>query len=84
MSFNKRISDLYPELFGDKQSTTSVAGGFSKKWGAVEELYALAQGDIRRFDEVAKLRLHLCLTYLSFVKEKNEAEARLIQQKLKK
>ena len=84
MSFNKRVGELYPELFAERSDTTSIAGGFSRKWGAIEELYTLSQGDIRRFDEVVKLRLHLCLMYLSFVKEKNEAENRIIQSKLKK
>ena len=84
MQFNERISKLYPELFGEQRDTTSVAGGFSRKWGSVEELYTLAQGDIRRFDEITKLRLHLCLMYLAFVKEKNETENRVIQSQMKK
>tara|TARA_R100001163_G_scaffold287_3_gene539 strand:- start:678 stop:812 length:135 start_codon:yes stop_codon:yes gene_type:complete len=44
----------------------------------------LAQGDIRRFDEISKMNIHTCLTYLSFEKEKNEVEAELIKKSYKK
>ncbi len=52
---------------------------------SAEDLYkkitnALAEGDVRRIDEVTKLPLHQCLMFLEFVKEKNELENKLIKQ----
>tara|TARA_R110000796_G_scaffold251820_1_gene384117 strand:- start:1051 stop:1278 length:228 start_codon:yes stop_codon:yes gene_type:complete len=75
---------LYPELFGggDKEGTDERSG-FSRKWGSYSELYTLAQGDITRFKEVARLSLHQCLMYLSFEKEKIELEGRMIKNKFK-
>jgi hypothetical protein len=40
-----------------------------------------AQGDVRRFDEVSRLRLSVALTFLTFEKEKNEIETELIRSK---
>jgi hypothetical protein len=43
---------------------------FGLKWGAYRGLYTLAQGDIRRFDEISRLKLHACLMYLAFETDK--------------
>ena len=43
-----------------------------------------AKGDITKFDEVTKLRLTKCLTYLSFEKQKNEIESRELKQQMKR
>tara|TARA_R100001377_G_scaffold12725_1_gene6378 strand:- start:223 stop:477 length:255 start_codon:yes stop_codon:yes gene_type:complete len=84
LEFNKRIAELYTELFGEgNQGGTDERSGFSRKWGSYSELYALAQGDITRFTEVTKLPLHQCLMYLAFEKEKAELETRMIKNKFK-
>ena len=42
-------------------------------------MYSLAREDITRFEQVEKLNLNTCLTWLTFVKEKNELEQRQIK-----
>jgi len=37
-------------------------------------MYSLAREDITKFDQVEKLAINTCLTWLTFVKEKNELE----------
>jgi hypothetical protein len=40
----------------------------------------LSQGDVRRFEDVSKLRLSVALTFLTFEKEKNQIETELIKR----
>ena len=49
--------------------------------GWYQSLYALAQGDIGRFEDITKLNAHQCLYALSFMKDKAELEARQIKSK---
>ena len=42
-------------------------------------MYSLAREDITKFEQVEKLNLNTCLTWLTFVKEKNELEQRQIK-----
>ena len=82
LQFRQRITELYPELFGDGQAADGFdrQAQFGKKWGWYSSYYGLAQGDVRRFDEVSKLRLTTCLTFLTFEKEKNEIEIQQIRK----
>ena len=84
MEFRTRLVENYDELFGQsgKQSLDSVSQ-FSKKWGWYQSLFGLAQGDIRRFEDITKLKMHECFMMLSFMKEKNEVEAKQIKKKFK-
>jgi hypothetical protein len=43
----------------------------------------LAQGDIRRFNEITELNINQCLTMLAFEKEKLEVESKQIKNKYK-
>ena len=83
MGFRDRIIEQYPELFGNKQGggDYSETAQFGQRWGWYSSIYGLAQGDIRRFDEVTKLNLHQCLTFLKFESEKQNIEAKLITRK---
>jgi len=53
---------------------------FGKRWGWYSSIYALAQGDVRRFDSISKLPLRQCLTYLTFEKQKSDLEMKLIKR----
>ena len=69
--FNQRLTELYPELYQSGGGSQSQAiANFGKKWGWYSSIYQLAQGDIFRFDDVAKLPLHKALLMLSFEAEK--------------
>lgn len=75
--FRKRITDSFPTLFGESNGEVnefSEEYQFTKQWGWYGSLYALSQGDITRFETVARLPIRQCLTYLAFEKQKNEIE----------
>ena len=55
-----------------------------RRWGWYQSIYELAQGDVRRFDEVTELPLHQCLTMLWYLKDKAALENKLIKQAHKK
>ena len=89
MEFNERIVGAYPELFskgsGDGELTADgEEGAYQLNWGAYDEVYALAQGDIRRFDEVTALPLHTCYMYLANNREKHRLENNRIKRRYKK
>ena len=72
----------YDELFGGYgEGGLTSAAQFGKKWGWYSSIYALAKQDIRRFENITKLKMHECLMFLTFEKEKNELEAKQIKKK---
>lgn len=72
----------YNELFtGHKGDELTAVSQFGTKWGWYSSVYALAQSDIRRFEYITKLKMHECLLFLTFEKEKNELEAKQIKNK---
>lgn len=84
LQFKDRIAKSYPELFvqtNERRTDLSAIGNFASKWGWLQSIYALAQGDIRRFGDITKLRLHECLLMLAFEKDKIELEQQLIKKK---
>ena len=90
MEFRKRITDGYDSLFRTRDSEEPEGLGdfsegtqFSKQWGWYQSIYALAKGDVTKFDEVTTMGLLKCLTYLTFEKQKNEIEQRQLNKYLK-
>ena len=74
----------YSQLFGQADSdTTSARSGFGKKWGWYQSLFALAGGDITRFENITELNIHQCLLMLTFMKEKTDLEAIEMKKKYK-
>jgi hypothetical protein len=91
LEFRKRIIDRYSYLFGtgdneepENTNEFSETAQFAKQWGWYQSIYALASGDLTRFDTVTKYRLTKCLAYLSFEKQKNEIEQRQLNKHLKR
>ena len=84
LEFRNRLIDSYDELFGGGTSR-SLDGttNFGRKWGWYQSIYGLSQGDIRRFEDITKLNVHKCFMMLSFMKDKNELEAKQIKNKFK-
>ena len=81
LEFRKRIVSSYNELFTTRDeeeqnnfSDFTERGQFNKTWGWYGSIYAIAKGDATKFDEVTRLRLTKCLTYLTFEKQKNQIE----------
>jgi hypothetical protein len=85
LQFNKRIVESYPELFSQtSEEGTDSRTNFGKKWGSYSEIITLAQGDIRRLNEISALPLHQCLMFLAYEKEKAELEQKLMKQSFKR
>ena len=59
----------------------SVQGQFSKRWGWFNAFYTLSDGDATKFKQTAEISLFTALTYLSYIKDKNETENKLHKQK---
>ena len=84
LEFRTRIIENYDELFGQQGGRDlDAVSQFSKKWGWYQSLYGLATGDITRFENITKLKMHECFMMLSFMKDKNELEAKQIKKKFK-
>ena len=87
MEFRKRIISSYDGLFGERNedeqesiSDFSETTQFAKRWGWYQSIYAIAKGDITKFDEVTRMGLLKCLTYLTFEKQKIEIEQRQLNK----
>jgi hypothetical protein len=81
LDFRSRIIEKYDGLFGTEQADEfSETAQFGKRWGWYSSIYALSQGDVRRFDEITQLPINQCLTFLSFEKQKNELEIKMINK----
>ena len=84
MEFRIGIVANYDELFGQGGGTSlDAVSQFSTKWGWYNSIYGLAQGDITRYENITKLGMHECFMMLSFMKDKNELEAKQIKKKFK-
>ena len=82
LSFRERINEEYPDLFGGESADSEFdeQAQFGKRWGWYSSIYALAQGDVRRFDQISRLPLRQCLTYLTFEKQKSDIELKMIKR----
>ncbi len=82
LQFRDGVVNTYDTLFkGTGGGGFTRETQFASKWGWYQPIYALAGGDIRRFDEITELNCHKCFTMLSFEKEKQELEASRIKNK---
>ena len=84
MEFRNRIVTDYDEIFGGGKGVgLDAVSNFGTKWGWYSSLYALAQGDIRRFEHITQLEMHKCFMMLSFLQEKSEIENKKIKKNFK-
>ncbi len=78
MEFRSGLVESYDELFGQKGTPSLDAqSNFNAKYGWYQSIFGLAQGDIRRFEDITKLNVHKCFMMLSFMKEKAELESNI-------
>jgi hypothetical protein len=86
VEFRSRIVASYDELFGKSggESNLDSISQFSTKYGWYQSLFSgLAQGDIRRLEDITQLNVHTCLYALEYMKEKSELEAKQIKKNFK-
>lgn len=77
----------YPSIYGEGDeggSDLSAMGGFSKRWGWYHLFYALANGDVTRFEEVSKLNLSFAFTHATYEKEKSDIERQQLEKAYRK
>ena len=86
LPFRKRVIEEYPKLFGggDSGDAYGESQQFNQQWGWYNSLYALSKGDIRRFDEVARLRIAEAFTFLTYESQKQEIENNMMRKQFKK
>ena len=79
--FRERINESYSQLFStaDSGMDSTAEGAFAEQYGWYSSIYAIAQGDLTKFDQVTKLNIHSCFTFLSFEKQKLEIEGKRIK-----
>lgn len=82
MEFRNRIIESYDSLFAAGGGLDSRAN-FASKWGWYQSVYALANGDITKFEEITELNFNTCLLMLMFKKEKTEIEEQELKRKMK-
>ena len=77
---------MYPDLYNGsvEEDTgprrTSATSGFDKKWSGYHTIAVLADNDITKFDQVTKLNIHECLTFLTYKKDIAAVEKEQLQQ----
>ena len=85
MDFRKRFVAGFPDIFGEGESDEfSTTSQFAKKWGWLPIYHQLAGGDALKFEAVAKLPAAFAFTYLTFEKDRLDAERRILEKQLKK
>jgi len=90
LEYRGRITKTYNQLFTERTEDDdglqqySERENFGRTWGWYNSFYAIAQGDLCKFDEISKYRLTKCLTYLTFEKQKNQIEANELKQQMRK
>ena len=90
LDFNKRLVQLYPQVFkerdddGQDAESFSTRTAFGKQWGWYQTIYAIANGQLTNFKSVVRLPLHECLTWLSFERQKRDIENNEMQRQLNK
>jgi hypothetical protein len=84
VEFRVRLVESYDELFGQGgEGGLDSISNFTTKYGWYNAIYGLAQGDIRRFEDITKLGVHECFMMLSYMKDKAEVEAKNIKRNFK-
>ena len=70
----ERYGDLFNSDAGEDEDKFSSGGNFNKKWGGYISIAVLSGNDITKFDQVTRLNMHECLTYLAYKKDVNTME----------
>ena len=83
LQFRTGVIEAYDSLFqqSSRDGDYSRAANFGEKWGWYSSIFSLAGGDVGKFEDITKLKIHQCFTFLSFTKEKAEIEAQQIKRK---
>ena len=82
MEFRNRIVESYDSLFTGSGGLNARAN-FGAKWGWYQSVYALADGDVTKFESITELNVNTCLLMLMFKKEKAEIEEQELKRKMK-
>jgi len=78
------LTERYPEVFEGGGNSSQHQSNFAKKWKNYTTIMELANNDITKVDIVTNEPLEKCLLYLSYKSDKNELEALLHREAMKK
>ena len=84
LRFREGIVKSFGSIFskGDKGTSYSSTAQFNSRWGWYNSIYAIARGDLGRFDEATKTKLIKALTWLSYEKEKSDIENAITRKQI--
>jgi hypothetical protein len=86
LEFKNRINEQYSGLFGqhiEDEQQFAVGTSFSQKWGWYNSIVKIARGNFFDIERAENANLHFALTFLLYLKEQDEEEAKQIQNKFK-
>ena len=84
LQFRQRLEQDYAGLYeSGGEADFSAISNFGSKWGWYQSIYALAKGDVTKYEDITELNVHQCLYALEFIKEKNELEQKQIKKSFK-
>ena len=63
-----------------KQTGETTASLINKKWGWYDVLYHLADEKLYRMNEITKMNIHECLTFLAYKQDVAQVESTKTQQ----
>jgi hypothetical protein len=69
LEFRKRIVEDFAIIFdgtSEEDTGTSEGQDFADKWGYFGIMYRLCNGDISKLEQITKLNLMECFTWLSY------------------
>jgi len=82
LDFRNGVIDSYAGNLkeGSGEFDYSIGANFGRKWGWYTSIYALAQGDVTKFESITRISIHQALMYLEFEKEKIDLEKKMIKK----
>jgi hypothetical protein len=87
LDFKNRIIEQYNGLFGtsgDDGQEFGSGGSFFERWGWYHSIVKIARGNYFNIERVEATNLHFALTFLLYLKEQEDEEAKQINNKFKK
>jgi hypothetical protein len=81
LPFVERIREEYTEVYGGGTSEGQQASDYFAKWEWYSTIYALAKGNILKFDKVLKLNVHEVHVFLAHKMDLQKLKAKLRQKK---
>ena len=84
LSFRNEVGEAFHSFFNGDDAPDGVIKSreavFAERWNWYQSIYALAGGDVTKFDQVTNQPLYKCLTWLTFENERIKLENQRIKE----